>query len=95
VRDAEVARQPLRIVVESNARTPAAARVLDDAAPTVIAVADDADASHLEGRADVVRLPRVDAGLDLELLKALSERGCGRSCWKVVRPWPARSWPPA
>jgi diaminohydroxyphosphoribosylaminopyrimidine deaminase / 5-amino-6-(5-phosphoribosylamino)uracil reductase len=39
-------------------------------------VAKDADASHLEGRADVVRLPRVDAGLDLELLlKALSERG--------------------
>jgi diaminohydroxyphosphoribosylaminopyrimidine deaminase/5-amino-6-(5-phosphoribosylamino)uracil reductase len=76
VRDAEVTRQPLRIVVDSNARTPAAARVLDDAAPTLIAVADDADASHLEGRADVVRLPRVDAGLDLDLLlKALSERG--------------------
>lgn len=76
VRDAEVTRQPLRIVVDSNARTPASARVLDDAAPTVIAVADDADASHLEGRAEVVRLPRVDAGLDLELLlKALSERG--------------------
>src|SRR5918993_1497097 len=66
----------LRIVVDSNARTPASARVLDDAAPTLIAVADDADASHLDGRADVVRLPRVDAGLDLELLlKALSERG--------------------
>jgi diaminohydroxyphosphoribosylaminopyrimidine deaminase / 5-amino-6-(5-phosphoribosylamino)uracil reductase len=52
------------------------ARVLDNAAPTLIAVADDADASHLEGRADILRLPRVDAGLDLELLlKALSERG--------------------
>ena len=76
VRDAEVTRQPLRIVVDSNARTPASARVLDDAAPTLIAVADDADASHLEGRADIVRLPRVDAGLDLDLLlKALSERG--------------------
>jgi diaminohydroxyphosphoribosylaminopyrimidine deaminase/5-amino-6-(5-phosphoribosylamino)uracil reductase len=77
VRDAVVTRQPLRIVVDSNARTPASARVLDDAAPTLIAVADDADASHLEeGRADIVRLPRVDAGLDLDLLlKALSERG--------------------
>jgi diaminohydroxyphosphoribosylaminopyrimidine deaminase/5-amino-6-(5-phosphoribosylamino)uracil reductase len=77
VRDAEVTRQPLRIVVDSNARTPASARVLDDAAPTLIAVADDADASQLEGRrAEVVRLPRVDAGLDLDLLlKALSERG--------------------
>jgi diaminohydroxyphosphoribosylaminopyrimidine deaminase / 5-amino-6-(5-phosphoribosylamino)uracil reductase len=74
VRDAEVTRQPLRIVVDSNARTPASARVLDDAAPTLIAVADDADASHLEGRADIVPLPRVDAGLDL-VPKALSERG--------------------
>jgi diaminohydroxyphosphoribosylaminopyrimidine deaminase / 5-amino-6-(5-phosphoribosylamino)uracil reductase len=76
VRDVvEVTRQPLRIVVDSNAHTPASARVLDDAAPTVIAVADDADASHLEGRADIVRLPRVDAGLDLDLLlKALRER---------------------
>ena len=56
--------------------TPASARVLDDAAPTLIAVAEDADSSHLEGRAEVVRLPRVDAGLDLGLLlKALSERG--------------------
>jgi diaminohydroxyphosphoribosylaminopyrimidine deaminase / 5-amino-6-(5-phosphoribosylamino)uracil reductase len=33
VRDAEATRQPLRIVVDSNARTPASARVLDDAAP--------------------------------------------------------------
>jgi diaminohydroxyphosphoribosylaminopyrimidine deaminase/5-amino-6-(5-phosphoribosylamino)uracil reductase len=42
----------------------------------VIAVADEADALHVEGRADIVRLPRVDAGLDLDLLlKALSERG--------------------
>jgi diaminohydroxyphosphoribosylaminopyrimidine deaminase/5-amino-6-(5-phosphoribosylamino)uracil reductase len=75
VRDAEATRQPVRIVVDSNARTPTSARVLDDAAPTVIAVADDADAADLEGRADLIRLPRVDAGLNLNLLlKALSER---------------------
>ncbi len=43
-------RQPLRVVVDSDARTPTAARVLDDAAPTLIAVAEDADASRLEGR---------------------------------------------
>jgi diaminohydroxyphosphoribosylaminopyrimidine deaminase / 5-amino-6-(5-phosphoribosylamino)uracil reductase len=76
VRDAEVVHQPVRMVVESNASTPASVRVLDDVAPTVIAVADDADASHLEGRAEVVRLPWVAAGLDLDLLlKALGERG--------------------
>jgi diaminohydroxyphosphoribosylaminopyrimidine deaminase / 5-amino-6-(5-phosphoribosylamino)uracil reductase len=76
IRDAQAERQPPRIVVDSNARTPADARVLDDAAPTLIAVADAADASPLEGRADIVRLPRSDAGLDLHvLLKALGERG--------------------
>jgi diaminohydroxyphosphoribosylaminopyrimidine deaminase/5-amino-6-(5-phosphoribosylamino)uracil reductase len=76
VRDADTDQQPVRIVVDSNARTPSSARVLDDAAPTIIAVAEDADASHLEGRADVIRLPRVDAGLDIALLlKELHERG--------------------
>jgi diaminohydroxyphosphoribosylaminopyrimidine deaminase / 5-amino-6-(5-phosphoribosylamino)uracil reductase len=68
-------RQPLRVVVDSNARTPASARVLDDVAPTLIAVAEDADAAHLEGKAAVVRLPRAERGLDLQaLLKALEER---------------------
>ena len=50
VRDAEATRQPLRIVVDSNAHTPASARVLDDAAPALIAVADAAAASYLPGR---------------------------------------------
>jgi diaminohydroxyphosphoribosylaminopyrimidine deaminase/5-amino-6-(5-phosphoribosylamino)uracil reductase len=69
-------RQPLRVVLDSNARTPATARVLDDAAPTLIAVAEDADASHLEAKATVLRLPRVEQGLDLHaLLEALEERG--------------------
>jgi diaminohydroxyphosphoribosylaminopyrimidine deaminase/5-amino-6-(5-phosphoribosylamino)uracil reductase len=95
VRDAEVTRQPLRIVVDSSARTPATARVLDDAAPTLIAVADDADASHLEGRAATVRLPRVDTGLDLDLLlKALSERGVRAVLLEGGPTWPAPSWPP-
>jgi diaminohydroxyphosphoribosylaminopyrimidine deaminase/5-amino-6-(5-phosphoribosylamino)uracil reductase len=96
VRDVEVTHQPLRIVVDSNARTTATARVLDDAAPTLIAVAEDADASHLEGRADVVRLPRAAAGLDLDLLlKALSERGVRAILLEGGRPWPARSWQPS
>ena len=76
VRHIKVDRQPLRVVVDSNARTPAGARVLDDVAPTMIAVADDADAAHLGAHA--VRLPRAEDGLDLHaLLKALQERGVG------------------
>ncbi len=77
VRHVEASRQPLRVVVDSRARTPAGARVLDDAAPTLIAVAEDADASHLEGRCTVVRLPRADGGgVDLvALLRALGDHG--------------------
>ncbi|MFI7309773.1 RibD family protein [Streptomyces hygroscopicus] len=68
--------QPWRVIVDTNARTPADARVLDDAAPTMIAVAEDADASHLEGVATVVRLPRAKVGLDVEaLLRELHLRG--------------------
>lgn len=78
VRHAAGGRQPLRVVVDTHARTPVSARVLDDAAPTLIAVAQDADAQHLEGRTDLVRLPRVDRGLDLPaLLAALREREIG------------------
>ncbi|MGI5337905.1 RibD family protein [Streptomyces sp. CA-181903] len=61
-------RQPWRVVVDTHARTPRGARVLDDAAPTLIAVADSADASHLEDRATVVRLPKAAEGLDIAAL---------------------------
>jgi riboflavin-specific deaminase-like protein len=71
-----VDQQPWRVIVDTHARTPADARVLDDAAPTMIAVAEDADASHLEGVATVVRLPRAKVGLDIEaLLRELDHRG--------------------
>ncbi|MFC5763384.1 bifunctional diaminohydroxyphosphoribosylaminopyrimidine deaminase/5-amino-6-(5-phosphoribosylamino)uracil reductase RibD [Actinacidiphila bryophytorum] len=49
--------QPLRVVVDSRARTPRGARVLDDAAPTLIAVSKDADTSHLPDDVEVVRIP--------------------------------------
>lgn len=76
VRHAEARHQPLRIVVDTEARTPATARILDGAAPTLIAVADDADARHLEERAEVARLPRGPEGLDLNaLLQTLYARG--------------------
>jgi diaminohydroxyphosphoribosylaminopyrimidine deaminase/5-amino-6-(5-phosphoribosylamino)uracil reductase len=49
--------QPLRVVVDSRARTPRGARVLDDAAPTLIAVSKDADTSHFAADVEVVRIP--------------------------------------
>ncbi len=70
--------QPLRVVVDTDATAvKRGARVLDDAAPTLIAVAEDADAAHLaEAGAEVVRLPRAATGLDIHaLLAALHTRG--------------------
>ncbi len=58
-------RQPLRVIIDSNAKTPADANVCNDAAPTLIVVAEDADASHLEGVVDVLRVKRATRGLDL------------------------------
>ncbi|RXS88379.1 bifunctional diaminohydroxyphosphoribosylaminopyrimidine deaminase/5-amino-6-(5-phosphoribosylamino)uracil reductase RibD [Streptomyces sp. TM32] len=70
--------QPLRVVVDSGATAvKAGARVLDGTAPTLIAVAEDADAGHLEGLAPLVRLPRAADGRGLHLpalLQALYER---------------------
>jgi diaminohydroxyphosphoribosylaminopyrimidine deaminase / 5-amino-6-(5-phosphoribosylamino)uracil reductase len=70
--------QPLRVVVDSEARTPPTARVLDDAAPTLVAVAEDADPARLrKAGAEVVRVPRALAGPGLDLvalLAALRER---------------------
>ncbi|MFG2149274.1 bifunctional diaminohydroxyphosphoribosylaminopyrimidine deaminase/5-amino-6-(5-phosphoribosylamino)uracil reductase RibD [Streptomyces sp. NPDC048696] len=76
VRGIEGAVQPLRVVVDTEARAVRpGARVLDDAAPTLIAVAEDADTGHLAG-VDVVRLPRAATGLGIPaLLAALHGRG--------------------
>jgi len=79
VRDWPTQRQPLRVVVDGKARTPLSARILDDAAPTVIAVGTDADAQRVsklrDAGADLVALPRNDGHLDLHaLLAVLYER---------------------
>ncbi|MFD4633141.1 bifunctional diaminohydroxyphosphoribosylaminopyrimidine deaminase/5-amino-6-(5-phosphoribosylamino)uracil reductase RibD [Streptomyces sp. NPDC058284] len=67
--------QPLRVVVDTNGTAVApGARVLDDAAPTLIAVAEDVTPVHQE--AQTVRLPRAEGGLAIPaLLDALHARG--------------------
>ncbi|WP_336209090.1 bifunctional diaminohydroxyphosphoribosylaminopyrimidine deaminase/5-amino-6-(5-phosphoribosylamino)uracil reductase RibD [Nonomuraea sp. LPB2021202275-12-8] len=69
---APVSGRPLRVVVDTGARTPPHARVLDGQAPTLVAIAEDAVTSL---DADLLRLPRHDGGLDLHaLLKELAAR---------------------
>ncbi|MBA6436339.1 bifunctional diaminohydroxyphosphoribosylaminopyrimidine deaminase/5-amino-6-(5-phosphoribosylamino)uracil reductase RibD [Streptomyces sp. GMR22] len=78
VRDREGATQPLRVVVDTAATIKPGARVLDDAAPTLIAVAEDAGIAHLPRRPGVetVRLPRAETGLRIPaLLAELHGRG--------------------
>ncbi|ROQ73548.1 diaminohydroxyphosphoribosylaminopyrimidine deaminase [Streptomyces sp. CEV 2-1] len=78
VRGIDSAVQPLRVVVDTAATAVRpGARVLDTTAPTLIAVADDADVRHLPEEA-VLRLPRAAAGPGLDLpalLAALHGRG--------------------
>jgi diaminohydroxyphosphoribosylaminopyrimidine deaminase/5-amino-6-(5-phosphoribosylamino)uracil reductase len=72
VRGVEDAVQPLRVVVDTRARITAGARVLDDAAPTLVAVGKDADTAHLPG-VDVVRLPYAPGGTGLDVSALLAE----------------------
>ncbi|MEU8508491.1 bifunctional diaminohydroxyphosphoribosylaminopyrimidine deaminase/5-amino-6-(5-phosphoribosylamino)uracil reductase RibD [Streptomyces brevispora] len=78
VRGIDGAVQPLRVVVDTAATAVRpGARVLDTGAPTLIAVADDADTRHLPEEA-VLRLPRAATGPGLDLpalLAALHGRG--------------------
>lgn len=80
VRGRDNVTQPLRVVVDTRAGVKPGARVLDDAARTLVAVAEDADTRHLAGigTVEVVRLPRAAGGPGLDvtaLLAALHERG--------------------
>ena len=77
-------RQPTRIVAAGDARTPLAARVLDAAAPTLIAVRADADPGRVRALraagADLLELPAAaDGHVDLAaLVAALFDRGLYR-----------------
>jgi diaminohydroxyphosphoribosylaminopyrimidine deaminase/5-amino-6-(5-phosphoribosylamino)uracil reductase len=68
VRAVAAARQPIRVVLDTSARTPIDAAVLDDAAPTIVIVGTDADADRVKAlrgtRAEVVECPVVDGHLD-------------------------------
>lgn len=78
-RNPGVARQPVRVVVDSMARTPLESRVLDlDAAPTIVAVTARAHPQRVESlRARGVEVIEAGAGgqVDLaKLMKLLGER---------------------
>ena len=67
-------RQPLRVVLDTEAAVVRpGARVLDDAAPTLIAVAEDAPATALPGEAEVLRVPRAGTGAGLDIPALLGE----------------------
>ncbi|ADL58279.1 2,5-diamino-6-(ribosylamino)-4(3H)-pyrimidinone 5'-phosphate reductase [Methanothermobacter sp. KEPCO-1] len=78
--DAEEGDNPVRVVVDSRARTPLNFRVLNDEAPTVIGVSESAPASRvneLRKRAEVVVAGKERVNLCL-LLERLHEMGVRR-----------------
>ncbi|MEU3599185.1 bifunctional diaminohydroxyphosphoribosylaminopyrimidine deaminase/5-amino-6-(5-phosphoribosylamino)uracil reductase RibD [Streptomyces sp. NPDC006798] len=72
VRGVPGAVQPLRVVLDSRATIRPGARVLDDTAPTLVAVGEDADTGGILG-ADVVRLPAAGTGTGLSVPALLAE----------------------
>lgn len=79
VRDVPATRAPVRVVVDTDARTPLTAKVLDGTAPTVVAVGADAPVKQVAdlraAAATVIELPRRNGRVDLlALLSALQER---------------------
>ncbi|MFG2297904.1 bifunctional diaminohydroxyphosphoribosylaminopyrimidine deaminase/5-amino-6-(5-phosphoribosylamino)uracil reductase RibD [Streptomyces sp. NPDC048603] len=76
VRGIEGATQPLRIALDTRAGVLPAARILDDAAPTLLVVGEDADTRHLPGGLDLLRLPLHDGRIAVhDLLAHLHDRG--------------------
>ncbi len=77
VRDIETPRQPLRVVVDSQLRTPPSAKILRGGALIVSAMADASKMQALcDAGAEVLVLPGTDGRVDLmRLLQRLAERG--------------------
>jgi diaminohydroxyphosphoribosylaminopyrimidine deaminase/5-amino-6-(5-phosphoribosylamino)uracil reductase len=74
--DEAVARQPLRVVLDSAGRTPAAAKVVDESAPTLLCHAPGVVPAGC-GAAEMLELPPGDEGLQLEpLFEELTRRQC-------------------
>ncbi|MCX5197950.1 bifunctional diaminohydroxyphosphoribosylaminopyrimidine deaminase/5-amino-6-(5-phosphoribosylamino)uracil reductase RibD [Streptomyces sp. NBC_00249] len=75
VRGVDGATQPLRIALDARAGTQPTARILDDAAPTLLVVGEDADTRHLPG-VELLRMPLHDGRVGIpELLERLYARG--------------------
>ncbi|MEV7444991.1 bifunctional diaminohydroxyphosphoribosylaminopyrimidine deaminase/5-amino-6-(5-phosphoribosylamino)uracil reductase RibD [Streptomyces sp. NPDC091204] len=75
VRGIDGATQPLRVALDTHAGLRPGARILDDSAPTLLVVAEDADTRHLPG-VDLLRLPLHDGRIPIHrLLKELYARG--------------------
>ncbi|MFB7264238.1 bifunctional diaminohydroxyphosphoribosylaminopyrimidine deaminase/5-amino-6-(5-phosphoribosylamino)uracil reductase RibD [Streptomyces nojiriensis] len=75
VRGVEGATQPLRIALDARAELQPAARILDDAGPTLLVVGEDADTRHLTG-VELLRLPLHDGRIGVhDLLTRLFRRG--------------------
>lgn len=73
-------KQPLRVIVDSNGRTPLTARVFAEPGKTVLALGGSLrpgeKAAFTRAGAELLELPSLDGQVDLrELLKALGERG--------------------
>ncbi|MGW5345103.1 bifunctional diaminohydroxyphosphoribosylaminopyrimidine deaminase/5-amino-6-(5-phosphoribosylamino)uracil reductase RibD [Streptomyces sp. NPDC004050] len=76
VRGIDGATQPLRVALDTRATLLPTARILDDAAPTLLVVGEDADTRHLPPGTDVLRLPLHDGRVGVhDLLTALYARG--------------------
>jgi diaminohydroxyphosphoribosylaminopyrimidine deaminase/5-amino-6-(5-phosphoribosylamino)uracil reductase len=78
--EAPVDRQPLRVVVDSGARTPTAAALLREPGATLIAISERAETARVaalcRAGAEVLRLPAPDGRVDLVALMAeLGRRG--------------------